>query len=289
MTSYSSGVHTKADEIQTRPSPPKSSTTSTTPNTDTDDAPNQPPLPCSVSQQEQTPRTCRICLESVHPEVNLKTGRTIYGGDSSEEGRLIRPCGCKGSQEYVHELCLKMYRHNRPLEASYIRCPTCIVGYRFNDSLYTGIAAHALVHACVTGLAVCAAIFIAGYTAIPLLSITIHYRLTLEYGIQRVTWYTSDRGWLDHLAQGTCLVGIWGLLFLPWDVLKMIRTGIVDSPILGYFGLVGFTGQAGLWPPVSTGVARVMYWVWCEIRIWVRRYIENGRARVIDLDDDGDI
>jgi len=287
MASYSSSIPQIADQTRMRTSVPSTSTSPSATKFETDATPNSPPLPPSIRPQAQTPRTCRICFESVSPEVDPKTGRTVYGGVDSEEGRLIRPCFCLGSQRYVHELCLKLYRHNQPLEASYLKCPTCRIGYRFNDSLYTGVAAHALTHACAACVALCAAILIAGYIAIVLLSITVRYRQTLEYGIQVISWYDQDRGWLDHLAQGTCLVGLCGLSFIPWDVYQMIRTGTVDLPIAGFFGLVGFTGQTGLWPPVLTGVARVVYWVWCGIRIWVLRYIERGRARVVDLDEDG--
>lgn len=287
MASYISGIPAIADESRNRipvSRPPKNSIAASL---NTSDALSTSSPTHPIALQQQTPRTCRICFESVFPEVYKKTGQIIYGGETSEEGRLIRPCGCKGSQRYVHELCLKLYRHSNPLEASYLRCPTCKVGYKFNDSLYTSIAAHALTHAFVVSVVTCAAIFIAGYAAIPLLSITIRYRQTLDYGIQVISWYTWTRGWLDHFAQGTCLVGIFGLFFIPWDMYQMLRTNTVDSPILVFFGLVGFTGQTGLWPPILTGVSRVMYLVWCVIRIWVRRYIEEGSVRVVDLDNDG--
>jgi hypothetical protein len=289
MAFYSSSIPPPmADETRTRTSVHKSSTDGTTADFDTNGTPNLPPLSLPIEPQAETSRTCRICFESVHPEVDSKTGRTIYGGDDSEEGHLIRPCGCKGSQKYVHELCLKAYRHYRPLEASYLTCPTCGVGYRFNDSLYTRIATHALTHACVTGLAIFAAILVAGYAAVPLLSITTRYRQNLQYGMQIVSRYEQDRGWLGHFVLGTWFVGLWGLFFVPWDFFQMLRTGAVPSPIVEYLDLaVSTSHQSRSWVPVLNGVARVVYWIWCEIGVWVRRYIEKDRGRVMDLDDHG--
>jgi hypothetical protein len=239
------------------------------------------PLPVQIT------RTCRICFESIHPEVDSKTGRTVYRGEDFDSGHLIRPCKCDGSQRYVHELCLKMYRHSHPLEASYLKCPTCGAEYRFNSSLYTDIAAHPLTHACVTTVATCAAIFVAGFAANPLLSITIFYRQTLEYGIQTVNWYTSDHGWLDHFAQGSALVGIWGLLMIFHDLWTLLRTGVWDSVLLFLVPLGGASESRLVWVHLLPLVARAMYWLWCEIRTWARRHVEDGEGRVVDLDVEG--
>lgn len=67
------------------------------------------------------PRTCRICLETVQPTYhppNENIPNMFQSGPNvtyeSEEGRLIRPCKCKGSQRYVHEGCLQSWRHADP-------------------------------------------------------------------------------------------------------------------------------------------------------------------------------
>jgi hypothetical protein len=283
MASYSTSIPSIPDESRNRTSSPWPSTVPTTTSSNTDDTSTS----SIVSRPSPSPslptRTCRICFESIHPEVDSKTGRTVYHGEDSESGRLIRPCKCDGSQRYVHELCLKMYRHSHPLEASYLRCPTCKAGYRFNSSLYTDIAAHPLTHACVTTVATGTAIFVAGYAANPLLSITIFYCQTLEYGIQTVNWYTSDHGWLDHLAQGSALVGILGLLMIFHDIFQVMRTGMWDSVLFFLVAFGPFVESGILWVKLLPLVARAMYRLWCGIGTWARRYVEDIKLVAIRL------
>jgi len=85
------------------------------------------------------PRTCRICLETVLPTFHPPTDGLpgiFQSGPSvtydSEEGHLIRPCKCKGSQKYVHEGCLQAWRHADPGygRRNFWQCPTCGFRYR---------------------------------------------------------------------------------------------------------------------------------------------------------------
>lgn len=98
------------------------------------------------SQQPKTrthwpPRTCRICLETVQPTFHPPAEGVpsmFQGGPNvtynSEEGRLIRPCKCKGSQRYVHEGCLQAWRHADPSygRRNFWQCPTCGFRYRLD-------------------------------------------------------------------------------------------------------------------------------------------------------------
>lgn len=85
------------------------------------------------------PRQCRICLETVQPTFNvpsqhlpgfLQSSRVVYEDDN---GRLLRPCNCKGSSKYVHEFCLKAWRHADPQygQRNFWQCPTCGFKYKF--------------------------------------------------------------------------------------------------------------------------------------------------------------
>lgn len=275
MAAYSTGIPDVLVESRDRTSASRLSTTPATGSSNTNGTLETPLLSQSTSPAAPTPRTCRICFESVLPEVNTKTGKTTYGSDRSEEGRLIRPCSCNGSQRYIHELCLRLHRHNHPLEDSYLRCPTCRAEYRFNDSLYTALAAHPLTHACLTATATCTAIYVAGYAVLPLLPLTVFSQ--------------TDRSWLEHFAQGTCMVGVGGWLVFSWDLFHLLRTFTTDLPMIFFFlfaiSVPAAPGQGGLWIPIAAGTIRVMYWLWCDLRTWVRRFVENERARVVDLDD----
>jgi hypothetical protein len=85
------------------------------------------------------PRQCRICLDVVQPNLNVPSehlpgflqspGNVKY---EDENGRLIRPCLCRGSAKYVHEECLQAWRHADPGygRRNYWQCPTCGFKYR---------------------------------------------------------------------------------------------------------------------------------------------------------------
>lgn len=109
------------------------------------------PSPSSTADSDQTagqqerrrthwpPRTCRICLETVQPTFHPPSEGvpSMFQGPAdvtydSEDGRLIRPCKCKGSQRYVHEKCLEAWRHADPGygRRNYWQCPTCKFKYR---------------------------------------------------------------------------------------------------------------------------------------------------------------
>jgi hypothetical protein len=120
-----------------------------------------------------------------------------------------------------------------------------------------------------------------------LLSITVFYRTTLEYGIQTVNWRTSDHGWLDYFAQRSCLVGILGLLMIFNDIFQVMRTGTWDS-VLFFLVPFGASVESGiLWVKLLPLVARAMYCLWCEIGTWARRYVEDGEGRAMDLGTEG--
>jgi hypothetical protein len=85
------------------------------------------------------PRTCRICLETVLPTFHPPPANVpefLQGAPSvtyeSDDGRLIRPCRCKGSSKYVHESCLQAWRHADPAygRRNFWQCPTCGFRYR---------------------------------------------------------------------------------------------------------------------------------------------------------------
>ena len=93
-------------------------------------------------QRHYPPRQCRICLEEVLPTFETPAGglaavlnptpNVRYISSDPESGRLIRPCKCRGSQQYVHEGCLQQWRHSDPgmRNRYYWECPTCKFQYR---------------------------------------------------------------------------------------------------------------------------------------------------------------
>lgn len=92
----------------------------------------------NTRQKHWRPRQCRICLDTVQPTFNVpsenlpgflqSTGNVKY---EDENGRLLRPCLCKGSAKYVHEACLQAWRHaDAGSRRNYWQCPTCKFKYR---------------------------------------------------------------------------------------------------------------------------------------------------------------
>lgn len=104
----------------------------------------EPPRPDPSSQsggrqRHWPPRQCRICLDTVQPTFDvpsehlpgfMQTASNVKYED--ENGRLLRPCSCKGSSKYVHESCLQDWRHADPSygRRNYYQCPTCGFKYR---------------------------------------------------------------------------------------------------------------------------------------------------------------
>jgi hypothetical protein len=92
-------------------------------------------------QRTWKPRQCRICLDTVLPTFSQPlenvpgmfqpASRVTY---EDENGRLIRPCKCKGSSKYVHEVCLQAWRHADPAygKRNFYNCPTCGFKYRIS-------------------------------------------------------------------------------------------------------------------------------------------------------------
>lgn len=209
-------------------------------------------------------RTCRICYETVHPSIDAASGASIYKSSDPADGLLIRPCKCSGSQKYIHEACLQSYRHHSPLQDSYSKCATCGYRYRLATSRLQTFLAHPATLVLATSTLVAVFIFFGGYVAIPLLSYTIRFRQTLEYGIQITSWYTADRGWLDHFAQGAVLTGLSGIAVLIGDVIKMMWTRAWHPPLL-FMGFLGTMAAAdstiGFWVQIAWGIVRVAYWI----------------------------
>ena len=66
----------------------------------------------NVEESELAEVTCRIC----------------HGG--AAEGRLFRPCLCKGTCAFVHVKCLERWRTSSTNPRSFYRCEACLFEYK---------------------------------------------------------------------------------------------------------------------------------------------------------------
>jgi len=86
--------------------------------------------PASSTSNEGT-KQCRICLAG--PE------------DIKASGRLIKPCMCKGTMQYVHVKCLNQWRKSSGSKSAFYQCNTCHYSYAFARTSAAGLATSPLV------------------------------------------------------------------------------------------------------------------------------------------------
>ena len=77
---------------------------------------------------------CRICLED------------------QSEGRLICPCQCKGSIQYVHVHCLEQWRRSSANPRSFYQCDQCCYHYSFRRTMISTLLEHTYVKCTLTVL-----------------------------------------------------------------------------------------------------------------------------------------
>jgi hypothetical protein len=130
------------DDLRNRYQKANTESSTATPQSDSQPEPSgqQQQPKAGKKQRHWKPRTCRICLDTVlptyhPPSENLpgifqSTPSVTY--ESEDLGRLLRPCKCKGTAQYVHEKCLQQWRHADPgyAKRNYFQCPTCGFRYR---------------------------------------------------------------------------------------------------------------------------------------------------------------
>jgi len=80
--------------------------------------------------------------EAEKPATEEKQCRICLGGEEEvpEQGRLIRPCRCKGTIRYVHVDCLNKWRTTSASTSAYWACPQCGFRYAFARTRAVGLA-----------------------------------------------------------------------------------------------------------------------------------------------------
>lgn len=170
---------------------------------------------------------CRICREDVVPTVTMYPPGlpmqlqkpVIEYKNEDEYGRLMKPCLCKGSARYIHELCLTRSRTEVARSSAMWQCPTC--GYKFNFTKlkFTKLLKNKLSVTVFTALFMMLVIFVLGFIADPIINLyldpydTIRGREPLWSGIEihsvksgRMSW------WGQHFAKGTVSMGLVGFV-----------------------------------------------------------------------------
>ncbi|OAR02863.1 hypothetical protein LLEC1_01752 [Akanthomyces lecanii] len=255
------------------------------------------PPPQAENTRRHSPRTCRICLDTVEPQYpdSSRTGQPTYVSDDPTLGRLLSPCKCKGTQKYVHEGCLHAWRAAGPSqERNFWRCPTCGYKYQLARLDWASMLSSRITQALLTLVLFAFGIFILGFIADPVFNLwldpfgTIGDALTAE----EESWdmpFEEPPTWIEHFVKGFFSLGIVGLvksaLFMsPWHWWQLRGTGLggggrrrgtgrsrVENLSLMFVLLGAFAALKGIWKLVRSLSARVLL---------------HMRDRVIDVDDD---
>ncbi|KAF2749198.1 hypothetical protein M011DRAFT_399505 [Sporormia fimetaria CBS 119925] len=245
------------------------------------------------------PRQCRICLETVQPTTHvpsenlpgfLKSTPNVTYED--ENGRLIRPCLCKGSSKYVHEGCLQAWRHADPSygRRNYWQCPTCNFKYRLARMGWGKWVASTAAQITMTVMILLITVFLLGFIADPIIGLYVEPWSILTPSSRSV--YYDDDGpttWSEHFMKGFAGMGVIGFLKV-----------ILASP-LSYFRFGGGGRRRGRatgrdrveqvsWIIIVVGVGTALAAIYKGVRAWSRRVLEKAGERVMDVqqDDDGD-
>lgn len=227
-----------------RPSP-KASTSRAKP---TANSQQQPP---PQSARTWPPRTCRICLETVlptykSPAVSIPglapSPSVSYVSADPVDGRLIRPCKCKGSSRYVHEGCLQSWRHADPSygRRNYWQCPTCGFRYKLERMAWGRAISSTATQLVLTTSILFFAMFALGFVADPIINLYLDPYSTLSSGslssvkIEPILSDDDEPTWLEHFIKGLASLGLLSfvkVLFAlsPWQWWNLRSSGIMSG------------------------------------------------------------
>ena len=175
-----------------------------------------------------------------------------------EDGRLIKPCLCKGTQKYVHEGCLNAWRLQNPMEKrNYWQCPTCKYNYRLermawgrwisSTGAYCNVTLRFL-HAFRTDNAAASqvaltlaiftlATFFLGFFADPILNLYIDPYGTIAdlptHGTEAL-YEEEPVSWIEHFIKGMASLGLLGfgkflLTLSPWQWFNVRGSGVMGG------------------------------------------------------------
>lgn len=223
------------------------------------------------------PRTCRICLETVYPSFPAPTEHIpdllrsspapTYTSTDPTLGRLLRPCKCKGTSQYVHEGCLQAWRHADPSYGTrnYWKCPTCGFNYKLQRMNWGRWISSNAAQIILTAAIFVIAIFLMGFIADPIINFysepySIFYApRSLGERIEPILGEDDDPTWAEHFLKGVASIGLLGFVkaiitLSPWNWFN-IR--------VGGSGRSGATGRDRLanvsWLVVAVGVMTFLY------------------------------
>lgn len=250
----------------------------------------------AASERHWPTRQCRICLENVVPTVEisplpipaaLRPSPTITYV-SEDGGRLLRPCKCKGTQQYVHEDCLQQWRlADVSQKRNYYECPTCRYRYQLSRLTWASYISGTASQIGLTVVILITTMFFLGFVADPIINLYLDpvYTITTRGGPTGSLIFEDEAaGWAEHFGKGLISLGLMGfakLLFTisPWQLFR--------GNFGGGGGRAGGTGRDRInqatWLLILIGVVTFLIAVWKAVRAWSRRTLQAAGERVLDV------
>jgi hypothetical protein len=228
----------------------------------------KPPGPAQSSEQEKTsttppqseapkpqkhykPRTCRICLEVVHPTnhpppdnmsgiLGSSTPHVTY--ESEDLGRLIRPCKCKGSSKWVHSGCLTQWRYaDVSSKRNYWQCPTCGFKYRLERMRWGRWISSTFTQILLTVSILLFATFLSGFLYSPIVNLYVDPYETIRYSqfwdptvVDDPFLEDDDSSWIGHFIKGLASLGVLSFIKVffalsPYQWWNLRNSGLLNS------------------------------------------------------------
>lgn len=234
-------------------------------------------------QKHWLPRTCRICLDVVQPTFENPSEHlprafqfapsVSYISENPEDGRLLRPCKCKGSAKYVHEGCLQAWRLADPnSKRNFWQCPTCGFKYRLDRMNWSHWVSSGVTQIGLTVSIFFFAMFLLGFVADPIISlyldpysaISTDPLSKINHKIEPVLSDDDVPSWAEHFLKGLASLGLLGFVkfvfaLSPWQWWNLRSSGIVSGGS-GRGGTTGRDRMASLsWVMIILGVATFLW------------------------------
>ena len=220
------------------------------PNPDPSQCPKPVPKPAPRQRTHWPPRTCRICLETVHPTFHRASENVpgifqappsvTYESTDADAGRLFRPCKCKGTSKYVHEGCLQSWRHADPgyAQRNFFQCPTCGFRYRLERMQWGRWISSTSTQIVLTISIFFVAIFLLGFIADPIINLylepySMFYSNPLSTKYEAILTDDEVPTWAEHFIKGLASLGLLSfikfLIASPWNFWNFRSTGFMGG------------------------------------------------------------
>jgi hypothetical protein len=158
----------------------------------------------------------------LHPKPRVR-----YISDDPDAGRLIRPCKCRGTQQYVHEGCLQQWRHSDSSykARTYWECPTCKFKYNLERMKWSRWLSSTFLQIAITTAIMFSTIFIFGFIADPIFNLWLDPYETItslpSRGMSGLL-ERDDTSWAEHFLKGFASLGLLGFTQVffamsPWQ------------------------------------------------------------------------